>query len=411
MFERVSNAIFSHQTKGFCLDPLKFKPILLIFIFIVLSSTNADELEKNNTDTIPNNELETLEGLREEVKSLKQKLESIEPNNPTPLSWSGFFDITAKNTSSTDNPFNLGGLELGIQYDQVDNFAVSVAFVWSEEAAEIGVAVLDYHANNHNIPTRGRLFGEPGYHLQFGRFDLPFGVDYEYFAATDRPNITAPLTTLRVQNDGLNGDGLRAYGTVSQFDYAIYWTNSVLKDNGTTVGGRLGFFPSRDEFRIHNRSLQSDFNIGISWLQDLDSEENTTESIYAMDLSMTFGIAKIIFEYMSSDSDIPVVLTNPNVVESNDEKGFNARFLVNLNKSSVFVSYGEWKPEFSSVVDQEDSSLNYAVETLKRITVGANYLIDDYLQIKLEYFDHLDTVTEEPDFEEHSLTLQMVASF
>jgi len=410
MFEKVSNATFN-QDKIFCLDPLILKPIVSIFLFIALSSANAEILEKNSTSTRSTNEIETLDELREEIESLKQKLESIEPNNPTPLSWSGFFDITAKNTTSTDNPFNLGGLELGIQYDQVDNFAVSVAFVWSEDVAEIGVAVLDYHANNHNIPTRGRLFGEPGYHVQFGRFDIPFGVDYEYFAATDRPNITAPLTTQRIENDGLNGDGLRAYGTWSQFDYAIYWTNSVLKDNGTTIGGRLGFFPSKDEFRIHNKTPQNDFIIGLSWLQDLDSEENTSESIYAIDLSISLGITNIIFEYVSSDSNNPIILNDPDLIQSNDEKGFNARFLFDFDIASVFFSYGEWKPEFSSVVDQEDLNTYYSVETLKRVTIGTNYLIDDYLQIKIEYIDHLDTRTEEPEFEENTFTLQMVASF
>ena len=78
---------------------------------------------------------------------------------------------------------------------------------------------------------------------------------------------------------------------------------------------------------------------------------------------------------------------------------------------ALFVSYGEWDPEYTSVADPDDPAINYAVEQLNRITIGGRYVLDDFLQIKLEYLSHMDTATEEPDFEKRKLTFQLVASF
>ena len=45
--------------------------------------------------------------------------------------------------------------------------------------------------------------------FRWGRFDLPYGVDYQHFASVDRPNVSAPITTERIQLGGYNSDGIR----------------------------------------------------------------------------------------------------------------------------------------------------------------------------------------------------------
>ncbi len=68
------------------------------------------------------------------------------------------------------------------------------ALVWDGDTAEIGVAVVDFHMFDDSIPARGRIFSEQGFHVQAGRFDLPFSTDYQYFAAPDRITVSAPMS-------------------------------------------------------------------------------------------------------------------------------------------------------------------------------------------------------------------------
>lgn len=327
------------------------------------------------------------------------------------LELAGFFDVTAHSADNSEHPFDLGAFELDLQFDQSEHFSVSTALVWDGDAAEVAVAVLDYHANSHNVPTRGNLFGEAGYHIQFGRFDIPFGVDYEYFAAPDRPNVTAPLTTQRIQNDGFNGDGLRAYGSWSKIDYAAFWTNSLFEDDGNSIGTRIGFFPGRDPFNVHNRGAQSDFIIGLSWLYDMDSDEEKRNELQALDVTWRYGIVEFVAEYINLDNSATITLPGGGSAGPADEQGYNTRFLIDFEPMALFIGYGEWKPDYTAVLDSEDSSISYNVDKLNRVTIGGRYIVGDYLQMKLEYLSHMETSTEEPDFEKRKLTFQMVASF
>jgi len=353
-----------------------------------------------------------IDKLNPQVNNFNQAmLSDEEEGHEASLDIAGFFDVTAHSADNSDHPFDLGAFELDLQFDQSEGFAVSTALVWADDAAEVAVAVLDYHANSHIVPTRGRLFGEPGYHIQFGRFDIPFGVDYEFFAAPDRPNITAPLTTQYIQNDGFNGDGVRAYGSWSQFDYAVYWTNSLFEDVGNSVGARIGFFPGRDPFSVHNRGAQSDFIIGWSWLYDMDADEERRNELQAFDLTWRYGIAELVIEYIRLDNVDTITLPDGGSAGPANEQGYNTRLLFYFEPMTLFIGYGEWDPEYIAVLDAEDQSISYSVDRLNRVTLGGRYVFGDYLQIKLEYLSHLDTSTEEPNFEKQKLTFQMVASF
>ena len=398
------------------------KPVhALVFSVLIMSSISPLLLHaetENRALSIERFE-QQLKQQQIQIDQLKKKNEGsdqalqirMEESDEPSLELEGFFDVTAHSADNSDHPFDLGAFELDLQFDQSENFAVSTALVWDGEEAEVAVAVLDYHANGHSVPTRGSLFGEPGYHIQFGRFDIPFGVDYEFFAAPDRPNVTAPLTTQRIQNDGFNGDGVRAYGSVSQFDYAVYWTNSLFEDEGNSVGTRIGFFPGRDPYSVHNRDSQSDFIIGLSWLYDMDSEEERRNELQALDVSWRYGIVELILEYISLDNVDTITLPGGGSAGPADEQGYNSRILLDFEPMELFIGYGQWTPDYAAVLDEEDSSISYSVDKLNRVTIGGRYLIGGYVQIKLEYLSHLETFTAEPDFEKRKLTFQMVASF
>jgi len=232
--------------------------------------------------------------------------------------------------------------------------------------------------------------------------DIPFGVDYEYFAAPDRTNISAPLTTDLIQDGGFNSDGIRAYGTWSQFDYAFYWTNSVFEDTGTTVGSRIGIFPSRDPYSVHNRGAQNDIVLGVSWLHDMDENQNKRNEMYAVDLSWQYGFIGLIAEYITIDRVDPDTL-----IETTSDDGYNVRFTFDFEPITLYLGYGKWQQDFL-----DNTLLNETVDnTLNRATIAANYVIADYLQVKLEYLTHIDSVPQDIDFEKNTLTFQLVASF
>jgi len=363
-----------------------------------------------------------LQQLQQQIDALQQQLDRLTAQTPDSstdraahqdreLDISGFFDVTAHTTDNSEHPFDLGSLELDIQYDQVKNFAVSSALTWDGDTSEVAVAVLDYHINSHDVPSRGPLFTQDGFHIQFGRFDIPFGIDYEYFAAPDRANVTPPLTTERIQRGGFNGDGLRVYGAWAQLDYAVYWTNSLFENTGNSLGARIGLFPWRSPQPAQANAPVHDFSIGLSWLRDMDSDEKRRNALQALDVRWRYRLAELIMEYISLDSVNSISLPSGGSSGPADETGYNARLLLDFDPLAVFVGYGEWRPDYAAVLDPNDPSLSYPVSQLKRLTLGGRYMFDDYLQIKLEYLSHLGSATAEPNFEKRRLTFQMVARF
>lgn len=389
-----------------------FASLHTVFVLCVvyLNSASAQDMDSFQ---------QQLEQQQQEILALKQRLD--ENNNPDPktvnhadehtLDISGFFDFIAHTTNNSGHPYDLGGLELDLQYDKAVNFTISAALTWDEEGSQVAVAVIDYHTHDHNVPVHGDIFADSGFHLQTGRFDVPFGIDYVYFAAPDRPNVTAPLTTERIQDGGFSGDGVRSYGTWSIIDYVFYWTNSLYDDNGSSIGARIGLFPKQDNFCSHRTSEKKNFVVGMSWLRDMDSDENERNTVYAFDMSWQLGMAELIYELTILDSVNEVILPDSSSAGPADEEGFNIRLLFDLDPTTVFVSYGEWKPDYSARLDESDDSISYSVSKLERLTLGTQYTFNQHLQVKLEYYHHMDTETSEPDFEKRRLTFQVVANF
>ncbi len=388
-------------------------PFLLLIAALPLSVDCHAEL-RPQTATDSSEIQAMLDKQQTEIIDLKDRIHQQETSSKdyNPLAISGFFDVTAHTTDNSDHPFDLGSLELDIEFDSAENFSVSSALVWDGDAAEVAVAVLDYHSYDQNVPARGQIFDEPGYHIQFGRFDIPFGIDYELFAAADRPNITAPLTTEHIQNGGFGGDGIRIYGNWSNIDYALYWTNSLFEDTGNSIGTRVGIFPGRDPFRVHKKDSDRNFVIGLSYINDYDADDNIRNKVSGLDITWRFSIAEITYEKMQIDNPEQIVRPEDlSLAGPANESGSNISLLLDFDPVSFYIGYGEWDPEFSAEIAPDDDTSSYTVSKLKRYTISGRYIIDDNLQIKLEYFSHRDTSTQSPSFEDERLTFQMVASF
>lgn len=304
--------------------------------------------------------------------------------------FSGFFDINVSDFKERDNPWDIGPVELDLEWGYGENFSVAGALVFEDGAADVGVAVIDYHQFNHEISPRGRIFDEPGFHVQLGRFDVPFGLDYLYFATPDRETITPPLVTDYIMAGGWNDDGARLYGTHKFFDYSVFTTNGF--NEGLAYGGRLGFFPLKDPFRVHKEATEKLLTIGVSFAVD-DSKKifSQDENLLGFDGQFTLGPVEVRGEYIRRQ-----IFTRGVTLS-----GFYAAVKYTFDSFPVYsiVDYGEFKQT--------------GFENVRRLSFGITYKVLDYAAIKFEYLKYIDSGLSVFDGEVHdnALSAKLVLCF
>ncbi len=360
------------------------------------------------------------------------------------LDISGFFDVNAKSGNSTDQTFSVGLLELDIEYAYDEHFAASAALVLcgnssgadyasspahitcgnssvigaGNGSAAIGVGLLDFHIFDSSIPPRGRIFNNQGFHLQAGRFDLPFAADYQNFANKDRVSITSPITTARMQKGGFNGDGIRSYGSWDIFNYSLFWTNGVYENAGSTVGGRLGMSIGKNVFRIHGRNPEG-IELGVSHLSELDGNNSIRNTVYAADLSFGYDMLRLQNELMvlQAHQSIPAYdeFGNPIGLGKAHELGYHSTLIADLEGMLkrpvlIFARYGRWQPKQHFAIDSFDNSV-VAVNDISLVSFGLNYKFNSNLIVKFEYTDSLGTETQEHYFDRKLGMAQLVVVF
>jgi hypothetical protein len=382
--------------------------------------------------------LNKLGDLGDEVAELKESAEK------KGLDISGFFDVNAKTDNSTDQTFSVGSVELDLEYNYFENFAASSALVLCGNSAGvdsaapasifcggsgpgglgggqagIAVAFADYHMFDHSIPPRGRILNNQGFHIQAGRFDIPFSTDYQNFANTDRVSVTAPITTSRMQFGGFNGDGVRSYGSWKFLNYSVFWTDAMYATDGTSVGGRIGVALGQNNYRSHKNNPEG-IEAGVSYLADLDKNDDLRHAVYGVDLSLGYGFLRLQNELMLTQAYNNFEITDDagNVIADYGkphELGYHSTLLADLERFIdypviAFIRYGRWEPKARKAKDFDGTTL-VSIDNISALTVGFNYRFNDYLKLKFEYTDSLGTSTKERFFDKKLGIAQMVVSF
>ncbi len=332
---------------------------------------------------------------------------------------SGFFDTTAQTKNGSNQVFHIGVVELDL--DRIihkGDFAASVALDWfpygTTPSVQLGAAFIDFHLYDESIPVRGRIFQEPGFHIQVGQFDLPFGSDYQFFAVTDRLTVTPPMTTTRIQqsgvnpaNGGFNSPGIRTYGKWRQLTYAVYAINSIYS-SGLAVGGRLGY-ALNNPYQLHTRDTLPLVDFGLSYLRDMDQSEHITDELFAADFSFNYHNLRLVSEFVRHDSNANRRDGNPVLNES----AFHVTLFHNLQDwlhedLYLYGRYQEWRPNYRYTnIDGN----NYQIGFIPAISVGMGYHMNDYLTLKMEYTDTFSHTTAEPGFQTKTAIMQLVGSF
>lgn len=404
------------------------------------------------TAPIPTEPPKTAENKQEatvasQLQALDKKIDELKTASlEKGLDISGFFDINAKTSNSTDQTFSVGLLELDIAYNYDEHLAASTALVLcgnssgadyatapahitcgnsslignGSGSAAIAVGLIDYHWFDSSIPPRGRIFDNQGFHIQAGRFDLPFSTDYQNFANKDRITITSPITTVRMQKGGFNGDGIRSYGRWGMFNYSLFWTNGVYQNEGTSVGGRVGILFGNNPYRIQTRAGEG-IELGLSHLTEFDGDEKVRNTFYGADLSLGHGPIRIQNEFMllQAHQTTPAQYDNdghPTFYSKNHQLGYHSTLIADLARwldrpLLLFVRYGRWQPNQEFAIDSYGSGSAVRVSPISLLSLGLNYKFNEHLRIKLEYTDSLGTETTEHFFDRQVGMSQMIVSF
>ena len=213
------------------------------------------------------------------------------------LSLSGFFDVAARDRRSEENVFAMGDFELDLARELGRSVQVAAALVVNDDGAELAVGFLDVHLLGGLVAPRGRLPVEKGLHVQLGRFDVPFGNDWQLYAAKDRVEASAPLTTEELLDGGGNDVGLRVLGSDGTFGYTAYALRG--EGSGSAFGGRVSIAPLDVPFRFPPRLGL--FEVGVSLLHDVDDDGRTERTALAFDAQMRSGPLSVRSEYVRAD--------------------------------------------------------------------------------------------------------------
>ncbi|MBK8597072.1 MAG: hypothetical protein IPN83_16055 [Holophagales bacterium] len=338
-----------------------------------------------------------------ELESLKSALDGIREG----LGLSGFFDVRAADSRTDPNVFSMGDFELDLARAFGRHVQVGAAIVVNDEGAALAVGFVDIHMFGGLVAPRGRLPVEKGFHVQLGRFDVPFGNDWRYFAAKDRTELAAPLTTEAVMDGGYNDVGLRVLGNTGSLDYSAYWLRGEGK--GTLVGGRLAFSPFDNPYRLHGRVRA--LELGVSALHDFDGDGGTGATAFAVDSELRGKLGHLRAEFLRRDQR-PVEGRDDGLIRS----GWHVTATLDAGAPAgipmtPYARYDTVKEEPSST---PEPSVEGTGDRTERLSAGVNASLFEVLSVKLEYQRTLSappSVEAEEDFHWDSWLAQVVVSF
>ncbi|HJW72962.1 MAG TPA: hypothetical protein VJ486_08895 [Geothrix sp.] len=212
------------------------------------------------------------------------------------LKLSAFGDAIAAPDDQGRQQVDLGSFELDLAADLFDNLDAAAALVTNQDATKLTAAFLDFHPFGGTIAPRGRLSVEKGFHIQVGRFDVPFGNDWQFFASKDGVSISRPLTTDGIMDGGYNDVGMRVLGNNGTVNFNTFLLRGF--GAGRLIGARIGLTPFGNPFSLREARNPKSAEIGFSCLYDTGSERRKQEVAWAVDAEGRLGNWYLHGEYM-----------------------------------------------------------------------------------------------------------------
>jgi hypothetical protein len=356
-----------------------------------------------------------LEMLNRKMALMDERLNKVDERSLsfTELDISGFFDVSFSNYKNQPNVFKMGIFELDLEHSYDNRFQVAAALVFDEdEGTRLGVGFIDYAIVGGPVPPRGRLFIERGFHIQVGRFDVPIGNDWNYVSSVKRYTVTPPLTTTSLMEGTYNDVGLRMFFNLVSLNFSLYSTQGIEQKHsygGISYGTRIGFTPLNNPYTV-NRDFIPSFELGYSYLYDLDDSGEKSEDISAVDFESNTGLLLLRSEYYKRVKQAGVELQGYHITSGLDFEAVNwiplvciLRYDVHEEKNNVIASY-----------DQAATGDSDQVDALSRITLAIRFNISDTSFLKFEFQEYQqasERFEEDSLFSRHLYYAQLVITF
>ena len=353
--------------------------------------------------------------LNSRIELLENQLYEVDNrvNNINELQIKGFFDVSFSNYKNQPNIFKMGIFELDVEHSYENKFEVAAALVFDdEEGTYLGVGFIDYAFIGGSIPPRGRLFIERGFHIQVGRFDVPLGNDWNYVSAVKRNTVTPPLTTSNIMEGVYNDVGVRMILNMIAFNISIYSTRGIEEKysyGGITYGSRIGLTPFNNPYTVSKDFIPS-FELGVSYLYDLDDSGEKSEEISGLDYESKIGAFMLRSEYLKREKVAGVIFEGYHVTTGIDFEEidwipmiFLLRYDIHKEENNVIASFDEASSENSDGTDN-----------LTRATTAFRFNISNTSFLKLEYQKYLEAserFTSDSLFSEELYYAQLVITF
>ena len=400
------------------------KKILIFVIFIFLFSVHQAKTKEEDMPPIlsqnsnkQDSEKFEEKSLREEIEELKARVDELEDTKTeletlkkqvsllSALKISGFFDVSISNYKNKPNVFLIGPFELDIEHTY-EHFQVAAALVFYE-GAELNTGFIDYHLFGGRVSPTGRLFQDEGLHLQIGKFDVPFGNDWRYFPSKDRITVTPPLTTELIMEGGYNDEGIRLLFNLVSVNTSLYMLKGIEEQysyGGNSFGGRIGVTPFSNPYTLKANTMPP-FELGFSYIHDIDRNGETSEKLYAGDIESKIGPFMLSSEYYYRYKNAGITLYGYHITGGIDFNYFSRLPLIFFGRYDKFTS-----EEIANINNTEGIDKN----SISRISTGININIYGISYMKFEYQNYLSAYEEyksDQYFSKSLYYLQLVIKF
>lgn len=269
----------------------------------------------------------------------------------------GFVDILCQGRQKGKTTFGMGTFEIDFTSEFSQRISFEGAVVIEGEAISLGQTLVDF-----------KLLEKENLSLQIGLIDMPFGLDYEVFAAPDRKLTTPPLVTELMMDGGWSDIGINFHGSLSIVKYNLYVVNGMGADENNAPANQLE--ENNDAKTVGKRLVISPvkgLEFGFSYAQGPYLPDNSEETISRTGGHIRFkhGPFKIKGEFVSGSEEIPGKAKN-------EHYGYYLQGLCNISEGIYgALRYGGWKPK--------------QAEWINRITVGLGYDIIENVSLRIGY--------------------------
>lgn len=393
---------------------LKIFLLLILLLIPPLALAQKTDIVISDQQRIINLE-KKIDRLIYKIEDLEDRVADVEDqyDELSALEISGFFDVGISNYKNKPNIFDIGFFELDLKHDYKNNFQVAAALVFDDEdGTYLGVGFINYSFYGKAISPRGRLFIDDGFHVQIGKFDVPLGNDWNHVSPIDRLTVTPPMTTENLMEGVYNDTGLRLLFNYVAVNASLYMTQGVEEKysfGGNTFGIRIGLTPFSNPFSLTKEKF-SNFELGFSYLYDIDNNGEESERIVAFDYESQTGPVIIRAEYYKRTKIIGVELEGYHVTTGLDIEKLNAYPLI------LYARYGYYREDNNIAAGTEEStgSNEGTEEFLTRFSMGLNFNISNISYLKFEYQNYLSSseqFSESEYFSKELYYMQLVITF